>query len=60
MLSRPGALPKLLAAVGHRSGGGEALAPALQAGATQARLPPLLDFDDLASLLAQVGAVLLA
>lgn len=54
MLSRPGALPRLLAAVGHRSGGGEALPAALQAGATMARLPPALSFDDLSSLLAQV------
>lgn len=54
VLSRPGALPRLLAAVGHRSGGAEALPAALQAGATMARLPPALSFDDLSSLLAQV------
>jgi hypothetical protein len=52
VLSRPGALPRLLAAAGHHAC--EALPGALRAGATMARLPGALSFDDLSALLAQV------
>ena len=57
MLSRPGALPRLLAAAAQQrrltTGAGAEMAAALQSGATMARLPPALSFDDLASVLAQ-------